>query len=178
MFFFIIYILLLIFVAYSTVYLCSHISENRLVIIKQIPVEQMTKEERLAAVNEVKVLSMMNHPYIIEYYENFLEDKALMIVMEYAQGDSTCFYKLMIPRHKNKYILKWCRMIPPQTVTKRCYYFMVWDCNYKTCTYTYNICFRTCWRENNFCKNSRISHMTFRISACNHISKMRIGLWS
>ena len=66
----------------------------------------MTKEERLAAVNEVKVLSMMNHPYIIEYYENFLEDKALMIVMEYAQGDSTCFYKLMISRHKNKYILK------------------------------------------------------------------------
>lgn len=46
----------------------------------------MTKEERQAALNEVKVLSMLHHPNIIEYYENFLEDKALMIVMEYAQG--------------------------------------------------------------------------------------------
>ena len=46
----------------------------------------MTKEERQAALNEVKVLSMLDHPNIIEYYANFLEDKALMIVMEFAQG--------------------------------------------------------------------------------------------
>ena len=46
----------------------------------------MTKEERQAALTEVRVLSMLSHPNIIEYYENFLEDKALMIVMEYAQG--------------------------------------------------------------------------------------------
>lgn len=70
----------------STVHLCCRLSDRKLVIIKQIPVEQMTKEERQAALNEVKVLSMLHHPNIIEYYENFLEDKALMIVMEYAQG--------------------------------------------------------------------------------------------
>ena len=39
-----------------------------------------------AALNEVKVLAMLSHPNIIEYYQNFLEDKALMIVMEYAEG--------------------------------------------------------------------------------------------
>lgn len=48
--------------------------------------EQMTKDERQTALNEVKVLSMLNNPFIIKYYENFLEDKALMIVMEYAEG--------------------------------------------------------------------------------------------
>ena len=68
-------------------HLCHRLSDKKLVIIKQIPVEQMTKDERLAALNEVKVLSMLSHPNIIEYYENFLEDKALMIVMEYAQGE-------------------------------------------------------------------------------------------
>ncbi|ELU11772.1 hypothetical protein CAPTEDRAFT_214238 [Capitella teleta] len=52
----------------------------------------MTKEERQAALNEVKVLSMLDHPNIIEYYENFLEDKALMIVMEYAQGGTLFEY--------------------------------------------------------------------------------------
>jgi len=70
----------------STVYLCWRIADHKLLIIKQIPVEQMTKEERQAALNEVKVLAMLDHPNIIEYIENFLEDKALMIVMEYAQG--------------------------------------------------------------------------------------------
>ena len=74
------------FLYFSTVHLCHRLSDKKLVIIKQIPVEQMTKDERLAALNEVKVLSMLSHPNIIEYYENFLEDKALMIVMEYAQG--------------------------------------------------------------------------------------------
>lgn len=75
-------------VSFRTVHLCCRVSDKKLAIIKQIPVEQMTKEERQAALNEVKVLSMLHHPNIIEYYENFLEDKALMIVMEYAQGRS------------------------------------------------------------------------------------------
>ncbi|XP_063404093.1 serine/threonine-protein kinase Nek8-like [Mytilus trossulus] len=72
--------------AYGTVHLCRRLADKKLVIIKQIPVEQMTKEERQAALNESKVLSMLSHPNIIKYFENFLEDKALMIVMEYAQG--------------------------------------------------------------------------------------------
>ncbi|XP_077981565.1 serine/threonine-protein kinase Nek8-like [Glandiceps talaboti] len=78
--------------AYGTVHLCRVKSDNRLVIIKQIPVEQMNKDERQAAINEVKVLSMLDHPNIIEYYENFLEDKALMIVMEYAEGGTLFEY--------------------------------------------------------------------------------------
>lgn len=56
----------------------------------------MTKEERQAALNEVKVLAMLDHPNIIEYIENFLEDKALMIVMEYAQGASNVIYRHLL----------------------------------------------------------------------------------
>ncbi|ESO92636.1 hypothetical protein LOTGIDRAFT_120493 [Lottia gigantea] len=78
--------------AYGIVHLCQRLSDKKLFIIKQIPVEQMTKDERQAALNEVKVLSMLNHINIIEYYENFLEDKALMIVMEYAPGGTLLDY--------------------------------------------------------------------------------------
>ena len=54
------------------------------------PINLLIKEVFFqAALNEVKVLSMLSHPNIIEYYENFLEDKALMIVMEYAEGKTT-----------------------------------------------------------------------------------------
>lgn len=72
--------------AYGTVYLCRRISDGSLFIIKQIPVEEMSKEERQAAMNEVKVLSMLKHPNIIAYSDSFFQEKALMIVMEYAQG--------------------------------------------------------------------------------------------
>ncbi|XP_032129301.1 serine/threonine-protein kinase Nek8-like isoform X1 [Sapajus apella] len=68
------------------VHLCLRKADQKLVIIKQIPVEQMTKDERQAAQNECQVLKLLNHPNVIEYYENFLEDKALMIAMEYAPG--------------------------------------------------------------------------------------------
>jgi hypothetical protein len=36
--------------------------------------------------SKLKVLNMLNHPNIIAYYDSFVEDKALMIVMEYAEG--------------------------------------------------------------------------------------------
>ncbi|XP_054857967.1 serine/threonine-protein kinase Nek8 isoform X2 [Eublepharis macularius] len=72
--------------AFGIVHLCLRKMDQKLVILKQIPVEQMTKDERLAAQNECQVLKLLNHPHVIEYYENFLEDKALMIAMEYAPG--------------------------------------------------------------------------------------------
>lgn len=74
------------------VHLCLRKADQKLVIIKQIPVEQMTKEERQAAQNECQVLKLLNHPNVIEYYENFLEDKALMIAMEYAPGGPASLY--------------------------------------------------------------------------------------
>ncbi|XP_070591603.1 serine/threonine-protein kinase Nek8 isoform X4 [Erythrolamprus reginae] len=70
--------------AFGIVHLCLRRLDQKLVILKQIPVEQMSKDERLAAQNECQVLKLLHHPHIIEYYENFLEDKALMIAMEYA----------------------------------------------------------------------------------------------
>ena len=45
--------------AYGVVRLCRRRSDNVLVIIKEIPVEEMTLEERQAALNEVKVWSRL-----------------------------------------------------------------------------------------------------------------------
>ncbi|KAG2457945.1 NEK8 kinase, partial [Polypterus senegalus] len=74
------------------VHLCRRRTDQKLVILKEIPVEQMTRDERQAAQNECQVLKLLNHPNIIEYYENFLEDKALMIAMEYAPGGTLAEY--------------------------------------------------------------------------------------
>ena len=70
-------------------------------ILKQIPVDMMSTADRQSILNEIKVLSMLNHPNVIEYYENFLQDKAMVggfhavlqaiciikvIAMEFAAG--------------------------------------------------------------------------------------------
>ena len=70
----------------SKVFLVRRLTDSRQVVIKQIPVDDLGKDERFAALNEVKVLSMLQHPNIIAYYDNFVDQKSLMIVMEYAPG--------------------------------------------------------------------------------------------
>ncbi|KTG06724.1 hypothetical protein cypCar_00017404 [Cyprinus carpio] len=82
--------------AFGIVHLCRRRNDGALVILKEIPVEQMTRDERLAAQNECQVLKLLSHPNIIEYYENFLEDKALMIAMEYAPGTDFLHSFLMV----------------------------------------------------------------------------------
>lgn len=42
--------------------------------------------------NEVRVLSMLQHPNIIEYYDNYLDSNTMMIVMEYAPGGNLYDY--------------------------------------------------------------------------------------
>ncbi len=56
------------------------------VIVKQIPIGQLSAVDRQATLNEVRVLAMLHHPNIIEYHDSFMADKAMAIVMEYASG--------------------------------------------------------------------------------------------
>lgn len=46
----------------------------------------LKKAERNSAMNEIQILSRLDHPNIISYYDNFEEDGVLMIEMEYADG--------------------------------------------------------------------------------------------
>ncbi|KAH9383271.1 hypothetical protein HPB48_024388 [Haemaphysalis longicornis] len=70
--------------AFGVVTLYLQKSTQRKVVIKHIPVQQMSAEEKEGSVVEAKVLAMLHHPNIIAYYDSFLEEKSLAIVMEYA----------------------------------------------------------------------------------------------
>lgn len=61
-------------------------SEGRPFVLKAIDISRMDAKERRDAVNEVKVLSSLKHPYVIAYRESFLEGRTLCIVMDYAEG--------------------------------------------------------------------------------------------
>ena len=46
----------------------------------------MNPEEKKAAENEIILLKLLNGPTIIRYYESFIENDAINIVMEFAEG--------------------------------------------------------------------------------------------
>lgn len=72
----------------SKVYLCKRRlkGDSSLLVLKQIPVDEMSIDERKASETEAKVLDMLKHPNIIAYFESFIEDNSIMIAMEYAPG--------------------------------------------------------------------------------------------
>lgn len=60
--------------------------EARMYVMKIIDMSRMDSKQRKDAVNEVKVLSSLKHPYIVSYRESFQENRQLAIVMDYADG--------------------------------------------------------------------------------------------
>ena len=56
--------------------------------IKRISVANMARREREAAIREAEILKEFNHPNVVQYKEQFIENGTLYIVMEYAEdGD-------------------------------------------------------------------------------------------
>eukprot|EP00826_Nyctotherus_ovalis_P011483 TRINITY_DN12989_c0_g3_i2.p1 TRINITY_DN12989_c0_g3~~TRINITY_DN12989_c0_g3_i2.p1 ORF type:complete len:278 (-),score=72.14 TRINITY_DN12989_c0_g3_i2:1129-1962(-) len=54
--------------------------------MKQISISRMNKLQREDVLNEVKILSEMDSPYIVGYYESFIENETLCIIMEYCEN--------------------------------------------------------------------------------------------
>ena len=54
--------------------------------MKQISISSMNRLQRDDALNEVKILSALNSPYIVAYHESFIENQTLCIVMEYCEN--------------------------------------------------------------------------------------------
>lgn len=84
-------------------------------VMKQIDISKMGNKERSDAINEVKVLSQLKHPYIVSYHQSFIEAGTLCILMDYAEnGDLSnliqntrrCGHQL--PEHQ---VLKWLTQI-------------------------------------------------------------------
>lgn len=59
--------------------------------------DDLPLEERRSSMNEVSVLKMLKHPNIIAYYDSFVEEKSLMIAMEYAPGGT--LYEFILERN-------------------------------------------------------------------------------
>uniref|UniRef100_A0A2P2I285 non-specific serine/threonine protein kinase n=1 Tax=Hirondellea gigas TaxID=1518452 RepID=A0A2P2I285_9CRUS len=78
--------------SYGVVHLYRCKSDGQQVVIKQITLDAITPQEAKMSHTEVKVLLMLQHPFIIQYHNSFQHDNAMMIVMEYAAGGNLHAY--------------------------------------------------------------------------------------
>lgn len=64
--------------------LYKRISDEVMVVLKQINLADISNAEREMAMNEVEVFSCLSHPNVILYYSSFVHGDILYIEMEYA----------------------------------------------------------------------------------------------
>ena len=72
--------------AFGTIYKVQKKSNNKLYVVKKIPLIGLTSDQLKKAKLESQILSLVKSPYIVRYYESFEENDYLIIVMEYCDG--------------------------------------------------------------------------------------------
>ncbi|XGW21232.1 hypothetical protein V3C99_004296 [Haemonchus contortus] len=92
--------------AFGSAVLYRRKEDASLVIIKEINMYDLDSSQRQLALNEVHLLSRIQHPNIISYYDSFEEDGILMIEMEFADGGTLA-----------QFLVKCQTFIPEDTVT-------------------------------------------------------------
>ncbi|KAK4525139.1 hypothetical protein GAYE_SCF08G3045 [Galdieria yellowstonensis] len=73
--------------SFGEVYKAVEKATGKLVAIKLIDLED-AKGDIEEFRREIRILSQLNNPYIVEYYNSFLSDSFLWMVMEYLEGGS------------------------------------------------------------------------------------------
>ncbi|KAA6372413.1 MAG: putative G2-specific protein kinase nimA, partial [Streblomastix strix] len=72
--------------SFGAAVLVKHKENQKIYILKEINISQMGKMEKEESINEIRVLSKLQHPNIVSYRESFVEKGLLCIVMDYADG--------------------------------------------------------------------------------------------
>ena len=86
---------------FGIVYKVKKFNDPLIYVIKQISLEGLTDFQINQVYSEVKILSLIKSKYVVKYYESFLEDNNLNIVMEYCDNGDLCSY-LKEQQMKNK----------------------------------------------------------------------------
>ena len=90
--------------AFGAVYLARDTETDDDVVIKRIPIFDLSKPERQKAHHEVEVLRKLSHPHIVNFQDSFTYSGCLNIVMEYCpDGDLQ-----QVPLQRQGRWLAWC----------------------------------------------------------------------
>jgi NIMA (never in mitosis gene a)-related kinase len=74
--------------SFGTVYKVRRKADQLLYVIKNIRIVELAFKEQNDAINECQILAQLDSPYVVKYFDSFIERGALLIVMEYCnRGD-------------------------------------------------------------------------------------------
>lgn len=62
------------------------IDDQRIYVLKQIDTSRMSASQRKEAVHEATILSRLNSPHIVKYYDSFTDKNNINIIMEYCEN--------------------------------------------------------------------------------------------
>jgi NIMA (never in mitosis gene a)-related kinase len=72
--------------SYGSTYLVNRKLDNNNYCLKRISIREMSRKDQESAINEARFLALLRSNYIIQYYDSFIENSCLFIIMEYAEG--------------------------------------------------------------------------------------------
>lgn len=74
--------------SFGTVHKVRRRATQEVLVMKLISIRQLGYRGQQEAQNEVNILASLSHPYVVRYYNSFVENQTLHIVMEYCEkGD-------------------------------------------------------------------------------------------
>ena len=74
--------------SFGTVFKVRRKIDKNFYVLKIINISQMDRRGQQESINEVKILASLDSPYIVKYFDSFIENKTLNIIMEFCdKGD-------------------------------------------------------------------------------------------
>ena len=77
---------------FGIVYKVKRINDPLIYVIKQISLIGLNEEQKNQVHSEARILSLIQSNYVVKYYESFLQNEELNIVMEYCDNGDLCHY--------------------------------------------------------------------------------------
>mmetsp|Transcript_24171 Transcript_24171/g.42950 ORF Transcript_24171/g.42950 Transcript_24171/m.42950 type:complete len:751 (-) Transcript_24171:32-2284(-) len=85
--------------SFGTVFKVRRKADRNIYVMKQINISSMDRRGQQDAINEVHILASLDSPFIVKYYDSFVEHKVLNIVMEFCEkGDLSKLVKAQMGR--------------------------------------------------------------------------------
>uniref|UniRef100_A0AAQ6AHZ9 non-specific serine/threonine protein kinase n=1 Tax=Amphiprion ocellaris TaxID=80972 RepID=A0AAQ6AHZ9_AMPOC len=72
--------------AFGEATLYRRTEDNSLVVWKEVDLNSLSEKERRDVMNEISILSMLEHNNIIAYFNHFMDKNSLLIELEYCNG--------------------------------------------------------------------------------------------
>jgi len=72
--------------SYASVYKVKRNKDNNIYAMKIMDGDRLSKKEKLGLITEINILSKNNNPYLLKFYEVFIENNFFHIIMEYAEN--------------------------------------------------------------------------------------------